>query len=145
MARRSTNPALSGLQATIGAGWDPATGGVDESGRNLHQRSVDSEANYYHNIDPALDPMGIQRMQAGTNMINAAGANGWSDWLQTLKEKAPGGIATPSKRGDPMSGLTNAGQQPGTVFDPLAQHGKMDPAAALAWLSRHDKMLKQGE
>jgi hypothetical protein len=127
---------LTGLNAALGPGWDPANQGLDENDQSLHQRALGAETDAYAGLDPMGDPLGIQRSQMAQNLIGATPAGGMSDWLQALNEKAPGGVKGP-KGIDPLAGI----QAPGQTYDPLFQTSAVNPSlAALQTLTHRAKM-----
>lgn len=103
------NTPLDGLNQAFTPKQGPGLDPNDAGGAALQQRAVDSSNRYLQTLTPENDPWGIER-NAGMQSLIQAGSDpmGFSRFLQAVNERAPGGITTPSHRGDPMSGLPNA-------------------------------------
>lgn len=144
MARRSTSPALQGIQSAMTpgmlgtGGFDPA---ADPLGLALHGRAQQHEDDYYsaeHARDdaPGMNPQlkVAHQMNEGQNRISNMNAGGWGDWLQAFNEATGGkGRFAPG---------TNFMDAPKSTFDPSFQTSAVTPSPALAGLSRSVKGKK---
>lgn len=120
MAQRPPSQAVRGLQNfSFNAPQQFGNvAGSDPLGISLRQRSVASSNRGVQGIQFGADPMGIQRNAAMQSLVNASSdPQGFNTMMQAVNEAAPGGIRTPSGRGDPMKGLPTAPLgQPSTMW-----------------------------
>ncbi len=105
--------ALRGLQQAARApqsfGIDPRQ---DPGGGALKQRSEAGAEQYLRNTPMDVQqygPIGQNHWNALSGLYNSRfDTQGFTTLMQAVKESAPGGIATPSRRGDPLEGLPTA-------------------------------------
>ena len=84
----------------------PQSNQQDPLGIAMRQRSTAGALAGLQGIQFGQDPMGIQRNAAMQSYQNSAtDPQGFNTMMQSIKENAPGGIKTPTGRGDPMAGV----------------------------------------